>query len=82
MHPNETLLLTYHDIAALMTFDEYVAAVETAFRLYAEDRPRRRVYCILARGTALQDVTAAAVIYERALKQAERGAPDTARGAD
>src|SRR5262245_30603715 len=36
MHPNDTLLLTRRDIAALMTFDDYVAAVETAFRLYAE----------------------------------------------
>jgi ornithine cyclodeaminase/alanine dehydrogenase len=38
MHPNETLLLTRPYIAALMTFDEYVTAVETAFRLYAEDQ--------------------------------------------
>src|SRR5262245_55271207 len=37
MHPNDTLLLTLHDIAALMTFDDYVAAVETAFRLYAKE---------------------------------------------
>jgi alanine dehydrogenase len=36
MHQNNTLLLTRHDIAALMTFDDYVAAVETAFHLYAE----------------------------------------------
>jgi alanine dehydrogenase len=36
MHPDDTLLLTRSDLAALMTFDDYVAAVETAFRLYAQ----------------------------------------------
>jgi alanine dehydrogenase len=38
LRPNDTLLLTGHDVAALMTFDDYVAAVEAAFRLYAEDQ--------------------------------------------
>jgi alanine dehydrogenase len=38
MHPTDMLLLTRQDIAALMTFDDYVAAVESAFRLYAEDQ--------------------------------------------
>ena len=38
MHPTDTLLLTRRDVTELMTFDDYVAAVETAFRLYAEDQ--------------------------------------------
>jgi alanine dehydrogenase len=36
MRRNDTLLLTRRDIAALVTFDDYLAAVETAFRLYVE----------------------------------------------
>jgi len=34
----ETLILTRHDVQALLGFDECIAAVETAFRLHAEGR--------------------------------------------
>jgi ornithine cyclodeaminase/alanine dehydrogenase len=36
MNSEGTLLLTYKDIAALMRFSDYVAALEEAFRLYAQ----------------------------------------------
>src|SRR3981081_3287752 len=38
MKPDGTLLLTRHDVAALLTIEVYIAAVEHAFKLYGEGK--------------------------------------------
>jgi alanine dehydrogenase len=41
MKPNGTLLLSRHDVAALLTLDECIVAVEQAFKAHAEGRSLR-----------------------------------------
>lgn len=38
MKPDGTLLLTGRDVAALLTIEECMAAVENAFKLYGEGK--------------------------------------------
>ncbi len=40
MNPEGTLVLSRQDIAGLMSFDDYVGAVEQAFRLYTQGKAR------------------------------------------